>query len=92
MTAPQQREFIPGITLRSVCACLLAMVLMGIHIQAVEVVLCDGSAEAEQAAGYTPVELALDAIGDRPITLTIGEELHQRLDDHWNSRIPGAAG
>ena len=45
----QQREFIPGITLRSVCACLLAMVLMGIHIHVVEVVLNDGTAAAEQS-------------------------------------------
>lgn len=45
----QRTEFIPGITFRSVCACLLAMVLMGMHIQVVEVILCDGSAEAEQS-------------------------------------------
>ena len=89
---------------------------------------------AVQAAGYTPVEMALEAIGDRPIMLNIGEELHdgdlfeqvrrrldlyagnprllyaftvmngrkedaprvrelhQRLDDYWDSRSPGAAG
>lgn len=89
---------------------------------------------AVQAAGYTPVEIALDAIGDRPIMLNIGEELHdgdffeqvrrrldlcagnprlmytftvmngrkedaprvrelhQRLDDYWDSRSLGAAG
>jgi hypothetical protein len=45
----EHADFIPGITFRSVCACLLAMMVMGMHIQGVEVMLCDGSAAAEQA-------------------------------------------
>jgi len=45
----EQSNFIPGVTFRSVCACLLAMLLMGMHIQIAEVMLCDGSATGEQA-------------------------------------------
>jgi len=31
---------------------------------------------AEVTAGYTPVEMALETIGNRPVMLNIGEELH----------------
>ncbi|HUW33983.1 MAG TPA: DUF6785 family protein [Planctomycetota bacterium] len=49
MGSIEQKDFIPGITFRSVCASLFAMLLMGMHIQLVEIILHDGSAEAEQS-------------------------------------------
>jgi len=53
-------RFIPGMTLRSVCAAIMAMLLMGMHIQIVEVILADGSAVAEQSL---PVSAMIVFIG-----------------------------
>ena len=49
MGSTEQREFIPGITFRSLCASVFAMLVMGMHVQLIEVVLADGSAQAEQS-------------------------------------------
>lgn len=49
MVSNTELKRIPGITLRSVVASIFCMVVMGMHIQFVEVLLSDGSAFAEQS-------------------------------------------
>ncbi|MCX5660326.1 MAG: hypothetical protein NTW19_11475 [Planctomycetota bacterium] len=50
MTSPSTSgSSLPGFTPRSVAASLLCMLLMGMHLQMVEVLLADSSAEAEHA-------------------------------------------
>ena len=60
---PKDSSYIPGITVRSLCACILAMLLMGMHIQFTEVVLADGSEQSEQALPIAAMIVLVGVVG-----------------------------